>query len=150
MRVGQEEKLRCGKVIIQTYNPENFAIEDASKQDYDKFYSTEIALRKSLNYPPFSDIMMFGISGASEEEVIKASNKIYKILGKNIPAGVNMFNPVPAPVSRIKNKYRWRIIAKGSLNNTTVDWINNALEEYYKLKNKNVTVIVDTNPSNLT
>jgi len=145
-RAGRENQQ--GKVIIQTYNPENFCIEHAKEQDYDSFFNTEIAIRKSLNYPPFCDIIMFGISGADEEEVIKASKKLHNILKKNNKE-VNMFPPVPAPIGRIKNKYRWRIIVKCKLNNSTVDWINNALEEYYKLKYKNVTVVADANPSNL-
>ena len=89
---------------------------------------------------------MFGISGIDEEEVMQASNKLYDIL-KN--PNINVFNPVPAPVSKIKNKHRWRMIAKCKLNNKTIDWINNALGEYYKLRYKNVTVVVDVNPSSL-
>ena len=89
---------------------------------------------------------MFGISGEDEREVVKASNKLYDML-KNFD--INIFRPVPAPVSKIKNKHRWRIIAKCRLNNSTIDWVNNALQRYYELKYKNVTVIVDVNPGSL-
>jgi primosomal protein N' (replication factor Y) len=148
---GLGEKKRSGKVIVQTYNPENFCIEHAKEQDYDTFYNTEIAIRKSLNYPPFCDIIMIGISGEKEEEVIRVSNKLYDMLKSKMGSDSNMdiFKPGSAPVGKIKNKYRWRIIAKCKLNNNAVNMINATLEEYYKLKYKEVTVVVDVNPNSM-
>ena len=67
-RAGREEK---GRVIIQTYNPDNFSIEYAKHQDYKMFYNTEIMLRKNLKYPPFCDIIMLQIMGENENEVIR-------------------------------------------------------------------------------
>ena len=58
-RAGREQLE--GNVIIQSYNPENFSIQDAKKQDYNLFYNTEIAIRKQLNYPPFCDIILMGL-----------------------------------------------------------------------------------------
>ena len=155
-RAGRE-KFHHGQVILQTYNPENFCIEHAKNQDYDSFYNTEISIRKSLNYPPFCDIIIFGISGTDEQELKIASNKIYNLLKKNIGTGpmsvlknnINIFNPVSAPIDKIKNRYRWRIIVKCKLNNNIIDWINNTLEEYYKLKYKNIKVVVDVNPNSM-
>ena len=144
----REESKKSGQVIIQTYNPDNFCIEYAKKQDYEGFYNTEISIRKSLNYPPFCDIIMFGISGTDETEIIKASNELYKLLQKNTK-NIYVYKPVSAPVDKIKNKYRWRIIAKCKLSNSIIDSVNNALDEFYKLKHKNVTVIVDINPSSM-
>ena len=66
-RAGREQLE--GNVIIQTYNPENFAIQCAKEQNYDKFYNTEIALREQLKYPPFSDIILIGFSSLNENEV---------------------------------------------------------------------------------
>ncbi len=146
-RAGREKL--PGEVIIQTYSPENFCIECSQKQDYNKFYQTEIALRKQLKYPPFCDIIVFALSSINKEELIKASNKLYKILEKNNNGAINLFKPVPAPIDKIKNKYRWRIIAKCNLNNNIIDIINKSLEEYYKNKFKNTKIAVDTNPNNM-
>ena len=55
-RAGRGEKL--GRVIVQTYNPDNYAIVCSQKQDYENFYDGEIQLRNSLNYPPFCDIIL--------------------------------------------------------------------------------------------
>ena len=60
-----------------------------------------------------------------------------------------IFKPVPAPIDKIKNKYRWRIILKTKLSNTVLNYINNVLNEYYGYNYKNTRVIVDTNPNNM-
>ena len=148
-RAGREKE---GRVVVQTYNPENFVIECAKKQDYDDFYNTEIELRKQLKYPPFCDIIMFGISSGNKEEVELASKKLHSILQKNCKkynVQLDIYKPVPSPISKIKNKYRWRIIAKCNLNNTIVNLVNDTLEEYYKLKFKNTRIIADINPNNM-
>ncbi|MCL2341656.1 MAG: primosomal protein N' [Firmicutes bacterium] len=165
-RAGREQEE--GNVIIQTYNPDNFVVQYAKEQDYDKFYNTEIAIRKQLNYPPFCDIIMFGISSTDKTEIENASKKLYNTLQTSLsplakgatrreqlggdsvrPQNLNIFPPVSAPIDKIKNRYRWRIIVKCRLNNNIIDLVNNSLEDFYKLKLKNVAVIVDVNPSNL-
>ena len=146
-RAGREEL--PGKVIIQTYNPENFCIRCSSKQNYDMFYETEIAIRKQLKYPPFCDIIVFGITAQDKKNVEINSEKLYAILKKYSGEKLALFKPLPAPIDRIKNKYRWRIIAKCNLTNSIIDKVNMALEEYYQLDNKNVRVSIDINPSNM-
>ena len=143
-RAGRESN--DGQVIIQTYNPDNFCIKYAKEQNYDMFYETEIALRRQLKYPPFCDIIMIGISSASEQEVEKASKKIYELINKeNIKykTKIEVYRPVVAPISKIKNKYRWRIIIKCKLNNNIINLLNSVLEKYYNLKFKNTRVVVE-------
>lgn len=137
-----------GNVIIQTYNPDNFSIEYAQKQDYDLFYNTEINLRKQLKYPPFCDIIVIGISSLDEEKIKKASEYIYQnIVSKNI--NMSVYKPMPAPIDKIKMRFRWRIIIKCHLNNGVIDGINDVLEKFYKSRIKDVRVIVDINPNNM-
>ena len=95
---------------------------------------------------------MFGISSSNKEEVELASKKLYNILQKNCKKQniqLEIYKPVTSPISKIKNKYRWRIIAKCNLNNTIVNLVNNTLEEYYKLKFKSTRIIADINPNNM-
>ena len=116
------------------------------------FFGTEIELRRQLKYPPFCDIIMFGISSSKKEEVEQASKKLYSILQKNCIQNnikIEIFRPVVSPISKIKNKYRWRIIAKCNLTSSIINMINNTLAEYYKLKFKNTRVIIDINPNNM-
>ena len=105
-----------------------------------------------MKYPPFCDIIVFGISSRNKEEVEAASKKLHTILQKNAvqyKVKLDIFKPVTSPISKIKNKYRWRIIAKCNLSMSVVNLINTTLEEYYKLKFKNTSVIADINPNNM-
>ena len=137
-----------GRVVIQTYNPENFAIECAQKQNYDIFYEKEIYLREQLNYPPFCDIIIIGFTSEIEEDVTKSATKVYRNickLAKEENIQLQIYKPLPSPIDKIKNKYRWRIILKGKINNKLINIINNSIET----KNSKVRINVDTNPTNL-
>ena len=108
-----------GDVIIQTYNPDQFSIECAKKQDYNEFYNIEINLRKQLKYPPFCDIIVIGISGQDKYEVENTSQTLYTNLVSKIKQhnmNLLIYSPRPAPIDKIKNKYRFRIIIKGEFN----------------------------------
>ena len=146
-RAGRENVL--GKVIIQTYNPENFAIECSKEQNYEKFYETEIALRKQLKYPPFCDIISIGITDTDDDKIKNVSEKIYKDINyliKKESLAIMVYKPLPCPIDKIKNRYRWRIILKGKLNNKIIDIINSAIG---KINSKTTRIIVDTNPTSL-
>ena len=69
-----------GKVIIQSYNPENFSIQCAKRQNYEEFYETEIALRKQLKYPPFCDIIVVNFNSLNEIEIKQSSQWVYEYL----------------------------------------------------------------------
>ena len=147
-RAGREKT--PGKVIIQTYNPDNFSIECAEKQDYNIFYSTEIKLRKQLKYPPFCDIIVFGISGINEKNVENTSKEIYNSIVQRMQykEGVDIFKPRPAPIDKIKNKYRYRIIIKANFDEEIIDIINEVLKETYT-SNLKSRIVVDVNPTNM-
>ena len=139
-----------GKVIIQSYNPENFSIQDAQKQDYEKFYDTEIALRKQLKYPPFCDIIVIGFNSINEEEIKKVSNLAYEIAVKNLNnEEFKIFKPMPSPIDKIQNKFRWRIIIKGNMNEKANVALNELLKTLYDKDYKNTKITIDVNPNNM-
>ena len=92
---------------------------------------------------------MFGINSSDKEEIKNASEKLYRLLEKYGKEQMQIMPPLPAPIDRIKYRYRWRIIAKCKFNNKIIDIINKALEEYYEQKYKKTRVIVDVNPNNM-
>ena len=103
-----------------------------------------------MRYPPYYDIILFAINSGNKEEAEKAAQKLYYILKKyNKDDVMDLFKAVPAPIDKIKNIYRWRIIAKCKLNNSIIDIINKALEEFYKCKYKNTKISINTNPNNM-
>ena len=139
-----------GKVIIQSYNPENFSIQDAQKQNYEKFYDTEIALRKQLKYPPFCDIIVIGFNSINEEEIKKVSNLAYEIAVKNLNnEEFKIFKPMPSPIDKIQNKFRWRIIIKGNMNEKANEALNELLRTLYDKDYKNTRITIDVNPNNM-
>ena len=148
-RAGREKL--PGKVIIQTYNPDNFAIEFSKEQNYDLFYNTEIELRKQLKYPPFCDIIVIGFSGENQKEISEVSNLTYNILKNTLEKyDINTFMPMPAPIDKIKNKYRWRIIAKGKVTEEVTIIINKCMQKVYESGiGKKINIAVDVNPTNM-
>lgn len=140
-----------GNVIIQTYNPDHFSIECAKEQNYDKFYLIEENLRKQLKYPPFCDIIVVGISGEKEDEVKKQAEFLYKQLYAKIRQyniNLALYSPRPAPIDKIKNKYRWRIILKGDFDEPINNMMWEVLKEVYMKGNK-ARIIIDVNPSSM-
>ena len=150
-RAGREKL--PGNVIIQTYNPDSIAIENAAKQDYKSFYDIEVALRKQLKYPPFCDIIVIGVNSSSKAQVANITSKLHKYLKNRIineKIGLLLYSPVPAPIDKIKNKYRWRIIIKCIYNEQINKLVQDALEEGYKeTKNTDTRIVVDLNPNNM-
>ena len=147
-RAGREQL--DGRVVIQTYNPDNFSIICAQKQDYEMFYNTEIALREQLKYPPFCDIILIGFNSLSEKEIMDASTKVYNYLKANLNGQeFNVLKPMPSPIDKIQNRYRWRIIIKGNMTEAANNILNTCLRKFYNSNYKNTRVSVDVNPNNM-
>ncbi len=138
-----------GKVIIQTYNPDEFSIQCSKEQNYDKFYETEIALREQLKYPPFCDIIVISFNSLMEDEIIKISNGIYTYLKPRLYSYCNVFRPMPSPIDKIQNRYRWRMIIKGQMNDEVNKILNDCLKKFYKKNIKTTKMSIDINPNNM-
>ena len=139
-----------GKVIIQTYNPDNFAILDAQKQNYKLFYETEIALRKQLKYPPFCDIIVIGFNSLKENEIKQASEFVYQELQKRLKdSQFKIYRPAPSPIDKIQNRYRYRIIIKGNMTPEANTILNEILKMVYDKNYKDTRITIDVNPNNM-
>ena len=141
-----------GNVIIQTYNPDNLSIEYSKEQNYRLFYNTEIIIRKQLKYPPFCDIILIGFSSENEKNVIESARFMYMSLKNKIineKLQIILYKPVPAPIDKIKNKIRWRIIIKCKFNNEIIEALNTSLKDLNSKKLKDVKTVIDLNPTNM-
>ncbi|MBR1803060.1 MAG: primosomal protein N' [Clostridia bacterium] len=153
-RAGREENM-AGRVMIQTYNPDNFSIECAQKQDYYLFYKTELSIRKQLKYPPFCDIIMISVSSKQKETALKITNQLHAYLKKRVLQEnwkIILYNGVPAPIDKIKNQYRYRMIIKCQFNDKIMELINSVLAQYETMqesKNSDNRVNIDLNPNNM-
>jgi primosomal protein N' (replication factor Y) len=101
-----------GKVILQTYNPENYSLKTASSGDYEKFTDLELSTRKETGFPPFSRLALVEISSENKEEAISFANETMEYLRKYSPDDTEILGPVDAPITVIKNLYRIHIIIK--------------------------------------
>lgn len=139
-----------GKVVVQTYNPENFAIICAKEHNYEKFYETEILLRKQLKYPPFCDIILISFVGENNQEILDVSKFVYEYLNNNMDKDeFNIFKPMPAPIAMIQNKIRWRMIIKGNLTEKENVVLNNCLDKAYETNMRYTNISIDINPNNM-
>ena len=152
-RAGRGEE--AGKVIIQTYNPDSFTIECVKQQNEEMFYNTEMRLRKQLKYPPFCDIIVIGVSSKDEQITMKVAQSLHKYLKdrvENENIGIMLYKALPAPIDKIKNKYRWRILIKCKFGEDIIDLMNNTMDKAQTIKyckNGDANISIDVNPTNM-
>ena len=148
-RAGRGEQ--NGKVIIQTYNPDHYAIECAKEQDFKKFYQIESKIRKTLKYPPFCDIIVLDFSSLNKHEIKRDTKKLHQYLKNRIineKFGVLLYSPLPCPIEKINDKYRWRMIIKCIYDEKMNKLLKETLEEFYKFKT-NTRLSIKQNPNNM-
>jgi len=142
-----------GKVIIQTFNPSHYAITAAKNHDYTKFFSQETALRRQVNYPPFSLIANVRFLGNSKAKTEKIATHIGMKIRKTIKkqskrkSAVEVLGPVEAPMAKLKGKYRQQILIKSP----TSRYLNQLLKEVETfstqiLSSSGVRMIIDVDP----
>ncbi len=111
-RTGRGDK--TGEVLIQTYTPEHYAVQAASRHNYLAFFQQEIAMRKEMGYPPFAKMVRLILYGRDDAVVQQAAEKIRAHLDRfavGLSGGkIMIVGPAPAPLSRLKEDYRWHII----------------------------------------
>ena len=101
-----------GKVILQTYFPEHYAIRFAERHDYRGFYEKELQYRHWMHYPPFSVLANVLVRSDELTQALKYSGLLGRWLEKNPPQGVRVLGPASAPLARLKREYRYHFILK--------------------------------------
>ena len=152
-RAGRASKK--GRAVIQTYNPENETLMYASKQNYEGFYNSAIKLRKALVFPPFCDFILLSLASEHENELFKATNELDKRLneligkdGKYSDIAVTAFRPIEAPVYKVNNTYRMRLVLKCAFTKKCRELVSLLLNEFTQ-KYPCVQIGADVNPTNI-
>ena len=106
-----------GLVIVQTFNPEHYAVRWAQEHDYHGFYEDELKLRRDLRYPPFTRLVNLNISSARKEEGRAGVERLGELARSICRADKNgkqveVLGPAEAPVARIRGRYRWQLLLK--------------------------------------
>lgn len=141
-----------GRAVIQTYTPQESAIELVKNHNYEGFFEEEIKERRMLSYPPFSKITAVCFSGEEAERVSYCAKIFKSAMGDNVvlDGRILVLGPIPAAISKIKNKYRWQLIIKCADD----EIINQMLKDAHRScinddKYANVAIVIDKNPNML-
>lgn len=140
-----------GRAVIQTYSPDAEAVKLVTTHDYHTFYKGEIELRRLMWYPPFSQMIVILFSGLNSNSVEKCAKYFRKLLGdvRETDPHAQVLGPVPASVSKINNRYRYRMIMKCSDDDAFNKQLRKIMAACRKDNNyKNVSIIIDKNPTN--
>ena len=102
-----------GEVVIQTYQPEHYAVETASRQDYEAFYREEIARRELLHYPPAGSMLEVMISGRDEQENARLAEELAELIRREFTeAGADVIGPAPPFRSKVQDVFRQMLLIK--------------------------------------
>ena len=153
-RAGRSHK--PGNVIVQTYQPDHYSIILAAKHDYKGFYNKELAIRKQFDYPPFSHIIRVLLTGEREEELIAYAKDMLAWLNHKISKDPYLSHNLmdigayPAPIERIKNKYRWQILIRIRTSEESKHNYHLLAEKLLKQYNRDgINTALDFNPLSL-
>ena len=140
-----EEK---GKVVLQTFSPEDDVLRYAVAYDYEGFYQNEISLRAATMFPPFSKIVRVLVTGEDEKKALEALRGVYFSLERLYTEHAEkflFFNKMHAPIKRIQNKFRYQVLMR--LSDTSV--LPLVYDACAEARTRDVLVSVEENPTNL-
>ena len=103
-----------GRVVLQTYAPENRVIQAAARQDYDAFYADELAARREIGYPPFSRLIRLEVRHPHPDKAESAAYAMARALTEAAVPNVNMIGPSPCFFAWQEGQYRWQILLRGA------------------------------------
>lgn len=146
-RAGRADKL--GETVVQTYTPDHYSILAAQQHDYLSFYQEEIQIRSMLDYPPYSHLIKVVVSGEDEQQVIRGVEALRLDCGGDLPEQVEILGPAPAPLSKIKKRYRWHLAIKSRDIALAHQVIATGLSNFEARRLVGLRVTVDVNPQSM-
>ena len=139
-----------GKVVLQTYSPKNTVLSFAIKYDYQGFFSYENMVRKASNFPPYSDIVRVMVESSDEQKALEALKGVFfdcREVYNKYQASFMYFDKMKSPIKRVKNKYRYQVLARVISNKQEIE------DAFYEISSKYskglVTSYVEVNPSSM-
>lgn len=134
----------AGEVVIQTCLPDNATIQQAASQEYEAFYKQEIAIRQLFNYPPFSHLIKITFSGPKDTLALQTAEDYRCLLLKHLPSHYEVHPVVPCGYAKVKDKYRYQFLIKGS----PIKGFTKAIERVKKIAKlpSSIRMLIDINP----
>lgn len=144
-RAGRSESK--GEVIIQTFNPDHYAITLAKNHDYIDFYKEEMKIRKMLKYSPYYYMVLVSITSKDYELGFKEANKIGSYIRNNINKDSIVLGPTMANMFKVNNIYHYQIIIKYRKDDSLMKVLKFIID--MQVKNNKIDVSIDFNPSRI-
>jgi primosomal protein N' (replication factor Y) len=138
----------AGKVIIQTFNPDHYALLHAQNHDYKSFYKDEFEFRKALQYPPFGRIINMRLSSVKKDVLINVADQLGKqarIINSRYKNAAEIIGPAESPLAKLNGRFRFQMLIKGSNLNTLHQIAQELVQNH---KNSSVKMTVDVDPEN--
>lgn len=137
-----------GQVLVQTINPDHYAVRLAATHDFSAFYKKELEFRRLMRYPPFAALANVLVRSEKQEDAMRMSGEIERHL-LPLPEGMKMLGPAEAPVPRLKNEYRYQLLIK-SANRPNLNATLNQVRHYAAASKWSATsLVIDVDPLSL-
>ena len=143
-RAGRADKK--GEVIIQTYNPDHYAIRLAQQNDYEAFFKQEMALRHQASYPPYYFTVRIMASHEDEAVAARAMTQIHQELVKNLMPSTIILGPTPRAIARMKRRYYYQIVIKYKQDQRLHPLLQKILQETQSKGRSDVQISIDPDP----
>ncbi|MGZ8519114.1 MAG: replication restart helicase PriA [Candidatus Binatia bacterium] len=121
-----------GRMVIQTYSPDHYAIQHLPNHDYKGFFAVESEFRQALNYPPFAKLINLRFDGPKAEEVERRAKSVAAQLRRlqvrepKFNASIEVLGPAAAPIEKLRNRFRWQLLLKGKNSASLLEFANHA------------------------
>ena len=138
-----------GRVLIQTFYPEHYAIQDAVKQDYSAFFERELHFRRMMAYPPFTSLANVIARDTSLEKAIRWSRQLSEYFSPHDGSSVRVLGPATAPLARLKKEHRFQFLLKSPRRSVLTKLLSGALSFCEGKEIPQTAVLVDMDPLSL-
>jgi primosomal protein N' (replication factor Y) len=138
-----------GRVLIQTYYPEHYAIQDAVKQDYFSFYERELHFRRVMAYPPFTSLANVIVRSINLDHAIRWSRRLSEYFAPHDGKGVRILGPAAAPLARLKKEHRFQFLLKSPRRSVLTKLLSGALTFCEANEIPETALLVDMDPLSL-
>ena len=138
-----------GTVLVQTYYPEHYAIQDAVRQDYAAYFEREVHFRKMMAYPPFTALANVIVRDRKIENAIRWSRKLGEFFAPYEAKGITVLGPAAAPLARLKNEYRFQFLLKSPKRGMLTAALSAALDFCMREEIPGTAILADVDPVSL-
>jgi primosomal protein N' (replication factor Y) len=138
-----------GRVLIQTYYPEHYAIQDAVRQDYASFFEREMHFRRMMQYPPFAPLANVIVRDTNLEKAIVWSRQLSEYFSPYDGKGARILGPATAPLARLKKEHRFQFLLKSPKRSVLTKILSGAISYCDSKEIPQTAVLVDMDPLSL-